>query len=185
MNERCLGMKKLTQRHTGEYLCTVLNDCIEEYGWKLKKVIAMTSDNGSNMGGLLKKINVILADETELHENADAESHRSTDRNDNVQHINVNQMDDYMNQQRCDEEIVEILHHLDEDDQEEIDDLLMDIDFSNGAERETSVDDEWEIADVSSHDDLPNQIEEISGSPLIFVNGVNCAAHQGLASNGG
>lgn len=27
------------------------------------------------------------------------------------------------------------------------------------------------------HDDLPDRIEEISGSSLIFVNGINCAAH--------
>lgn len=160
MNVRCIGMKKLIQRHTGKYLSTVVRSCLDEYDWKFNQLISITTDNGSNMLTLLRNINDDLARHTEIAEQhgnevAISELH--------IHHSEIIDID-------CDDQIADILHQLDSDDQNEIDDLLMDICIDE------DTDDLWRICDMACND-LPAQIECVAGTPLIFVNGINCAAH--------
>lgn len=62
---RCIGMKPLHDRHTGKYLCEVLDNCVREYGTSLNKIISLTTDNGSNMKTLLSSINAAIDAENE------------------------------------------------------------------------------------------------------------------------
>lgn len=54
---RCIGMIELRERHTGAYLCRLAKERFEQFGWKLDRLVAITTDNGSNMRTLLKHIN--------------------------------------------------------------------------------------------------------------------------------
>lgn len=55
---RCIGMIQLRERHTGEYLCRIIKSRFEDFGWELNRLVALTTDNGSNMKTLLKNINM-------------------------------------------------------------------------------------------------------------------------------
>lgn len=73
------------------------------------------------------------------------------------------------NQVNFDDEIAEILHQLDEDDEHEID-MLFNDDYN------IDEDDDWELNDLS-HFDLPNTIRETENVRPFFIDGINCAAH--------
>lgn len=60
---RCIGMKTLTDRHTGKYLCAVTEECMREYDLSPKQVISITTDNASNMKTLVKNL-----DDASAHE---------------------------------------------------------------------------------------------------------------------
>lgn len=46
---RSIGMLQLDESHTGEYLAKVVWELLSEYGVKTQQVIAITTDNGSNV----------------------------------------------------------------------------------------------------------------------------------------
>lgn len=106
---RCIGMKELTQRHTGKYLCTVTEKCLEEYGIKLTQIVSFTSDNGSNMLVLLRNMNEDLAANKIIGE-SNITLNTQVAENDDTLTITIN----------CDEEISQILNFLDEDGESEI-----------------------------------------------------------------
>lgn len=53
---RCIGMIELRNRHTGEYLCDIFIARFEQFGWKIGRLVALSTDNGSNMKKMLKYI---------------------------------------------------------------------------------------------------------------------------------
>lgn len=54
---RLIGMLQLKERHTGKYLSQVIKGCLSEFGWESNRVIALTSDNASNMKTMVKHLN--------------------------------------------------------------------------------------------------------------------------------
>lgn len=82
----------------------------------------------------------------------------------NFQSLRIDQ-----NQVNFDDEIAEILHQLDEDDQNEID-ILFNDDYN------IDDDDDWVLNDLSQFD-LPNNIRQEEDERPFFIDGVNCAAH--------
>lgn len=70
-----IRMIELKQAHTAEYLADILVDALNEYGISLNQVISITTDNGSNMVCMTKKIeNMLLTDDNE--QNSTPESAR-------------------------------------------------------------------------------------------------------------
>lgn len=66
--------------------------------------------------------------------------------------------------------IAELLNVLNDEDEEEIDALLNDENF-------ISDDDNWVLDDGLTRLDLEGAVESEIGAGLVFVNGINCAAH--------
>lgn len=161
---RNIGMKELKDRHTGKFLCSIIKECLGQYGWDLNRIIALVTDNGSNMKTLLKSMNEqLMAENNELI--VENESEPSSDQyNNHVRHHDA--LFDHRNQLHCDEEIADILYSLDADDEEEIQALIND-DLEESEDRTMN-----NIAQI----DLPESIERMTGQ-LFSVNGVNCAAH--------
>lgn len=152
---RCIGMKELTQRHTGKYLSTVTKTCFAEYNVLLNQIVGLTTDNAGNMRALLRNMNCdLVADNIITVTN----------------NITVNQSNDneIMASENCDDEIAQILHSLDEDDENEIIMLLSDNHIEDG--------DDWEQTNLDESS-LVQAIIQTTESEPIFINGVNCAAH--------
>lgn len=54
---RSIGMVHLTARHTGEYLASVILDRLKLFGIRTSQLIAITTDNGSNMKTMVEHLN--------------------------------------------------------------------------------------------------------------------------------
>lgn len=54
---RSIGMVKLNQSHTSTYLAETLIECLNEYKIKLHHIVAITTDNASNMGAMVRNVN--------------------------------------------------------------------------------------------------------------------------------
>lgn len=54
---RSIGMVSLTQRHTGEYLATVILKQLKLFEIKTSQLIAITTDNGTNMTTMIQHLN--------------------------------------------------------------------------------------------------------------------------------
>lgn len=153
---RCIGMKPLHDRHTGKYLCEVLDNCVRGYGTSLNKIISLTTDNGSNMKTLLSSINAAI--------DAENEAAAGVTIND-VDHIsNHRQIDDFG--MRMDEHTsygeAEASNSIDQTD---------DIEIANLMHRLVPNETEWSFGD---------HLGDVNWSmmrSLVLVNGVNCAAH--------
>lgn len=87
----------------------------------------------------------------------------------------VNDLSIYTNRSDVDDNIriAELLNALDEDDEEEIDALISDDIFFSDAGDEDS----WEIIDEAASLSVETAVELEINSKVIFVNGINCAAH--------
>lgn len=166
---RCLGMKELKQRHTGQYLSTVAEKCLEEFEINLNQVVSLTTDNASNMKTMLRNMNEQLLDSDNI---------RVSSRENIMANQNGFVSDELIIVENCDAEIADVLHSLDEDDENEIAMLFND---------SIIIDDDecWQQNNLNDFD-LANAIGEKTTSQPIFVNGVNCAAHTiQLAVKGG
>lgn len=152
---RCIGMKELTQRHTGKYLATVTKRCFGEYNILLNQMAGLCTDNASNMRALVRNMNCDLV----------ADNIITVTNNITVNESNDNEI---MTSENCDVEIAQILHLLDEDDESEIIMLLSDNHIED--------DDDWEQTNLDESD-LVQAIVQTSESEPIFINGVNCGAH--------
>lgn len=163
---RCIGMKELNQRHTGKYLCKVIQNCIEYYGVQMNQVISTTTDNASNMKTMINAMNEEL-------DSIEEELENESDRNNYVdkEHHNEQSNDcfdsydkDDANQVIFDDEIAEIINQVcDEEEENEIDTL-----FAG-----ETVGDSWIFSNHSI--ELNSSMAEEGFSSMIFVNGVHCA----------
>lgn len=54
---RAIGMVNLTSRHTGEYLASVIRDRLDFLGIKTSQLIAITTDNATNMTSMIECLN--------------------------------------------------------------------------------------------------------------------------------
>lgn len=161
---RNIGMKGLKDRHTGKYLFTIVENCLDQYGWNINRAITLTADNGSNMKTLLKSMNEKILN-GDSNQNVPNETERSINQGENDVGYHSVMYGDIQNQTDFNEEIANLLHNMDADDEDEIRALMND---SLGEE-------EWELNNIE-YADLSENIER-QGSRIYFVNGVNCAAH--------
>lgn len=70
---RSLGMLELDESHTGEYLAKVIVNLLSEYGVNAHQVIAITTDNGSNV---VKMVRDVTAQMTSIENNHQTQSRR-------------------------------------------------------------------------------------------------------------
>lgn len=111
---RMLGLKELTESHTGDYLGAVVRECIEDYDCEISQSISCTTDNAANMTKMVRDMNKENYDEEEL---VDA-GHPSTEP------ISVENFEE--NCQPLDFQINELLETLEEMEAEEINAILSD-----------------------------------------------------------
>lgn len=155
---RCIGMKELSQRHTGAYIYNVIEDCLKEFGFTMHQVASLTTDNASNMKTLVHIMNDRLEHENDKADDiVDGMSQKNA-----VGSESENQTPIYV-----DEDISAVLHQLNIDDEHEIDSIMNDYDGDAF--------EDWNYVPIQ--EDLTSSIENATGSPLFVVNGVNCAAH--------
>lgn len=62
---RCMAMKEMHERHTGAYICGMIESIMVEYGSGLQNILSMTTDNAANMYSLIKNVNQKLENEIE------------------------------------------------------------------------------------------------------------------------
>lgn len=79
---RTLATKVLEDKHTIEYLRTIMKDVLKEYGFSLQNVYSCTTDNGSNMVKLVKIIRLeqgheIDGEDDSLSEDEENRAHTS------------------------------------------------------------------------------------------------------------
>lgn len=147
LKTRCVGMKQLHDRHSAKYLCEVLEKCVGEYGATKNNVIALTTDNASNMKSLVTSINKNIGDE-----------------------MNSDNDDDNSDQQiSCDVHVFETQstttatsNTIDETD---------DIEITNLMSRLLPNESDWSFCDHMGNMDWSSM------NSLALVNGVNRAAH--------
>lgn len=69
---RTLAIRVLTERHTAEYISSVVNDVLHEYNVELRQVYSVTSDNGANM---LKALSLL----SDMQEGTPSDEENETD----------------------------------------------------------------------------------------------------------
>lgn len=157
---RCIGMEELEQRHTAKYLCGVIQDCLKEYGWRMRRIISLTTDNASNMKALVKSINAHLKEANQDEDGDDTGESGQKDKPDK-------DFTDPVTEIHTDQDIAKILHQLNIDDENEIDSLL-----------DEDIEEPFEYLAMNSiQTELTANIENAIDAPLFSINGVNCAAH--------
>lgn len=144
---RMLGLKELTESHTGEYLAAVVRECIDEYDCEISQAISCTTDNAKNVIKMVREMNKENDDE---EEQLDAVQPY-------IELISNENFDEYF-EQPLDIQINQLLETLEEMEAEEINVIL-----SNSLS-----DDDDDMIDIN--------LQDIS-APAIFVNHVNCASH--------
>lgn len=58
---RTLAVRELTERHTGTYISSVVQEVLAEYKVSLKQVYSITADNGANMQKAVKVLSDMQA----------------------------------------------------------------------------------------------------------------------------
>lgn len=163
LQTRCIGMKELTESHTGEYLSRVIKDCLSAYGCQMNQVMSITTDNGSNMNTLLRNMNKVIVDNDENEEECNDLPERE------LNNVEITDITDPAEQNLIDAEINTILNMVSEEEEDEINALAENLVPSDN--------DIWTIDDYSSDVDLVNILTENNSANFVFVNGINCAAH--------
>ncbi|CAG9830093.1 unnamed protein product [Diabrotica balteata] len=51
-----LGVRRLRERHTGDYICQTMNEVLDEFGIPLARVVGICTDGGANMLAAVKKL---------------------------------------------------------------------------------------------------------------------------------
>lgn len=144
---RMLGLRELTESHTGDYLGAVVRECIEDYDCKISQSISCTTDNAANMTKMVRDMNKENNDEEEQVNTV----HPSTEL------ISIENFDENC-EQPLDFQINELLEILEEMEAEEINAILSD----------SLNDDDDGVIQINPRD---------ISVPAIFVNHVNCASH--------
>lgn len=62
---RSLGLKQLTESHTGEYLSNVIKDCVEKYDCRMNQGIGVTTGSAANMSKMVRELNKNICEEPE------------------------------------------------------------------------------------------------------------------------
>lgn len=126
-------MKELKQRHSGKYLCSVIEECMKDFDCKLIQIISLTTDNGSNMKTLLKNLNDNLSKKAIDNESeCSGEASTSTKRKRNEMELEEDTITEQSNGTNRNEygnydiEIAQILNDIDKNDDAKIDRLLYD-----------------------------------------------------------
>lgn len=166
---RCIGMSELHQKHTGRYLSSVVTDCLKVYDTQMNQIISLTTDNGANMGTLLKNMNEVVVVDYDTDDVNDDVNNNGAMQVDETEIEADNEEVDYEMQTLYDAEIVNILNEISKDDQIEINDL--------GEMLVPSDDYDWMIHDMSKEADLATSLTSIDYANFVFVNGINCSAH--------
>lgn len=168
LQNRCIGMKELHQRHTGKYLCDIVDDCVEGYGSKIDCIVSITTDNGSNMKTLITSLNALIVDQnTEDSDLVEENEQLDNEQNNNTESMLDIDMDENV-QSAYNIQIATALNQIDEDDQNEINEL------ANNLVPDES---DWSFINYSNDIDLADSLVRNKSAKFAFVNGVNCAAH--------
>lgn len=146
---RMLGLRELTESHTGDYLGAVVRECIENYDCEISQAISITTDNAANMIKMVRDIN--KKDEEEQLVEEDVAVHPSNE-------FILDEILDDCYDQPLDIQINDLLKTLEEMEAEEINAILNDSLYDN------------------EDDMIAIDARDIS-APALFVNHVNCAAH--------
>lgn len=145
---RMLGLKELTQSHTGDYMGSVVRECVEEYDCNISQAIGVTTDNAKNLSKMVRGFNEKIAEERlderlhALNPNEDLPHNYSLDCNDVPLDIQID----------------ELLKGIQEIEASEINEIL----------NNSSDDEEDDMIEID-----PRDIR----SSALFVNHVNCGAH--------
>lgn len=151
---RSLGIKQLTDSHTGEYLSLVVKDCLSKFGCDLHQAIAATADNASNMSKMVKELNGSPCESHEISSHED-ESERTEETLINeiagpsIPHEEID----------CDSDIELFLQRAKQLEAEEIDALLI------------GDDDDDDVCE-----DLLSEIQKLP-IPPIRLSRLNCSSH--------
>lgn len=145
---RMLGLKELTQSHTGDYLGSVVRECVEQYDCNISQAIGVTTDNARNMCKMVRGFN---------EENAEEQLDHRLQVSNPCEVLSHNYPTD-CNVLPLDIQINELLKSIEEIEAEEINAIL-----------NNSIDDEEDDMIVIDPRDIP--------ASALFVNHVNCGAH--------
>lgn len=151
---RSLGVKQLTQSHTGEYLSLIVKDCLRKFGCDLNQAIAATADNASNMSKMVKEMNASPCESHEIS-SLDNESERTEENLSNE----MTELTLPYEQPDCDLDIEIFLQRAKQLEAEEIDALLIDDD------------DDDETCEI-----LLSEIQKLP-MPPILLSRLNCSSH--------
>lgn len=169
MKIRCIGMKELHQRHTGEYLCEIIRNCIHEYGAQMKQMHSVTTDNAKNMKNTIRQMNKNLDDDE--HEVIEENVQVETNENNPVNILNSNEFSEE-NHRLYDIEIANIVNQdIGMEEELEITRLL------EGQNLDETAEDNWIFTDYSDDINLPQVFAQQDLLAGIFINDINCAAH--------
>lgn len=164
---RCVGMKEIKVRHTGANLSLMIRETIKDFGSNISWMAAATTDNGSNMKTLKEKLNELLeVDENDIVGGEDGNIEMEGEVTPNEQadeQIEIQGRNDY-DQGMYDIQISNIINNTsDQENEEEIEELF-DCDS-------------WNLTNDSRNVDLASSLNEEGFPALVFVDGINCAAH--------
>lgn len=148
-----LSMKELNRAHTAEYLSSILLQVLDEFEIDLSQVINITTDNGSNMLGMVKDLENKLFGVT---------NHQEDENNPN---------EDIAAQSRSDGET----QTNDEMTEKEIQDVLNEDELTDDDALKILFDDSTMYEELLEK--LVSDMRKRSGNHHLFMSSIKCAAH--------
>lgn len=151
---RSLGMLKLIDSHTGEYLAIVICELLSKYGVKIQQVISTTTDNGANV---LKMVREMASQMTFYETNIEVSTHD-----------NQNEANDQLDME-IETYLLTVPDYTDCTDQE-----ILDLMF----EQADSDDDELQQnANTNLISSVLSNIQMQPGADMCEITSIRCAAH--------
>lgn len=115
---RTINMIQLKKSNTGSYLKSVITECMSQYDIKISHLSSITTDNGKNMVAMVEKFSSTEANE-DSDIDSDTENDTDADTSESDDDSEIETVTD-----RCNNE--QILHVLDEFDNNELNEILDD-----------------------------------------------------------
>lgn len=153
---RAIGMVNLTSSHTGKYLASVVRDRMELLGIKTTQLIAITTDNASNMSSMIEIMNKTFGEDDGI---ADGFAGDETESNDKRGEREENSPQFHLSDEKDYDAI--LLNYLNE---MEIEELYTDHNIDELGERQDL-------------DSILHEIRDIISSQTLNIHSIRCAIH--------
>lgn len=121
---RTIVLIELTERHNADYIAELIYECLLSYKIEISQVVSLTTDNAANMLATVKRLNEIF-ESSDSNQEEEEEEEEPLDKEEFIpDNLNAIEIPD----ESYEDELYQVLHQADAQDQEVLNDLIDDSD---------------------------------------------------------
>lgn len=160
---RTIGMINLTASHTAQHIATEILNRLSLFEIKTTQLIAVTTDNASNMTAMIQRFNEMFGQDTDIVDDNVSDVDDFHEEIDFINHENAEWVGDFQfhlaNEAEVNTGISTVVEEMESADPEHSEDLVSIID------------------DFSQYEKLLQDLEALLAKHTLNINGIRCAAH--------